>query len=101
MASIGSIRSTALTGEDKPVFKNAEQVKKVSQKVDKTHDTIVEQGKQIAELSAALAKLLKAQGETTEEDSDDELSPQEKAAKTRAANKAKAEQEAEQEEETK
>ena len=95
MPSIGSVRSVALDGgEGAPVFEAIKQNKKISATVDKTADKLAAQDKQIADLSAALAKLLAAQG-ITDEAPEEELSPQEKAAKTRAENKAKAEAEAE------
>lgn len=99
MPSIGKVRSVACDGgEGSPTFEAIKQTKKVAAKVDKTADKLAAQDKQIAELSSALAKLLAAQGitdEAPEEESEKELTPQEKAAKTRAENKAKAEAEAE------
>lgn len=97
MPSIGSVRSVALEGgEGAPVFEAIKQNKKISAKVDKTADKLAAQDKQIADLSAALAKLLAAQGITdeAEEEPEKELTAGEKAAKTRAENKAKAEAEA-------
>lgn len=97
MPSIGSVRSIALDGgEGSPTFEAIKQTKKISAQVDKTADKIAAQDKQIADLSAALAKLLAAQG-ITDEAPEKELTSGEKAAKTRAENKAKAEAEAEKE----
>lgn len=94
MPSIGSVRSVALDGgEGAPVFEAIKQTKKVASKVDKTAEKIAAQDKQIADLSAALAKLLAAQ-EGTDVEPEKELTSGEKAAKTRAENKAKAEAEA-------
>lgn len=94
MPSIGSVRSVALEGgEGAPVFEAIKQTKKVSAKVDKTAEKLAAQDKQIADLSAALAKLLAAQG-STDAEPEKELTSGEKAAKTRAENKAKAEAEA-------
>lgn len=95
MPSIGSVRSIALEGgEGSPTFEAIKQNKKISAKVDKTAKKLAAQDKQIADLSAALAKLLAAQG-VTEDEPEKELTSGEKAAKTRAENKAKAEAEAE------
>lgn len=95
MPSIGSVRSVALDGgEGAPVFEAIKQNKKISATVDKTADKLAAQDKQIADLSAALAKLLAAQGITEDEEPEKELTAGEKAAKTRAENKAKAEAEA-------
>lgn len=97
MPSIGTVRSVACDGgEGSPTFEAIKQTKKVAAKVDKTADKLAAQDKQIAELSSALAKLLAAQG-ITDEAPAEELSPQEKAAKTRAENKAKAEADADKE----
>lgn len=94
MPSIGSVRSVAIEGgEGSPTFEAIKQTKKISAKVDKTAEKIAAQDKQIADLSAALAKLLAAQG-VTDEEPEKELTSGEKAAKTRAENKAKAEAEA-------
>ena len=95
MPSIGSVRSVAIEGgEGSPTFEAIKQTKKISAKVDKTAEKIAAQDKQIADLSAALAKLLAAQG-VTDEEPEKELTSGEKAAKTRAENKAKAEAETE------
>lgn len=95
MPSIGSVRSVAIAGgEGSPTFEAIKQSKKISAKVDKTAEKLAAQDKQIADLSAALAKLLAAQGITDDEPAK-ELTSAEKAAKTRAENKAKAEDEAE------
>lgn len=94
MPSIGSVRSVALEGgEGAPVFEAIKQTKKVSAKVDKTAEKLAAQDKQIADLSAALAKLLATQ-DSTDAEPEKELTSGEKAAKTRAENKAKAEAEA-------
>lgn len=94
MPSIGSVRSVALEGgEGAPVFEAIKQTKKVAAKVDKTAEKIAAQDKQIADLSAALAKLLAAQ-DSSDVEPEKELTSGEKAAKTRAENKAKAEAEA-------
>lgn len=94
MPSIGSVRSVALEGgEGAPVFEAIKQTKKVAAKVDKTAEKIAAQDKQIADLSAALAKLLATQdgtAEAPEAEPEKELTSGEKAAKTRAENKAKA-----------
>lgn len=91
MPSIGSVRSVALEGgEGAPVFEAIKQTKKVSAKVDKTAEKIAAQDKQIADLSAALAKLLAAQ-DSSDVEPEKELTSGEKAAKTRAENKSKAE----------
>lgn len=90
MPSIGSVRSVALEGgEGAPVFEAIKQTKKVAAKVDKTAEKIAAQDKQIADLSAALAKLLAAQ-DSSDVEPEKELTSGEKAAKTRAENKAKA-----------
>lgn len=97
MPSIGSVRSVAIDGgEGSPTFEAIKQNKKISAKVDKTAEKIAAQDKQIADLSAAIAKLLAAQ-DSTDEEPEKELTSGEKAAKTRAENKAKAEAEAEKE----
>lgn len=94
MPSIGSVRSVALQGgEGAPVFEAIKQTKKVAAKVDKTDAKIAAQDKQIADLSASLAKLLAAQ-DSSDVEPEKELTSGEKAAKTRAENKAKAEAEA-------
>lgn len=98
MPSIGSVRSVALEGgEGAPVFEAIKQTKKVSAKVDKTAEKLAAQDKQIADLSAALAKLLATQEDPAKapaEKPEKELTSGERAAKTRAENKAKAEAEA-------
>lgn len=94
MPSIGSVRSVALEGgEGAPVFEAIKQTKKISAKVDKTAEKLAAQDKQIADLSAALAKLLAAQ-DSSDVEPEKELTSGEKAAKTRAENKAKAEADA-------
>lgn len=91
MPSIGSVRSVALEGgEGAPVFEAIKQTKKVAAKVDKTAEKIAAQDKQIADLSAALAKLVATQ-DSSDVEPEKELTSGEKAAKTRAENKSKAE----------
>lgn len=104
MALLGHVTSTAVSGGDSPVFEKAgvEAVLAVSKKQDVVQEQLSAQAKQIADLTGLLGQFLDQQTakvpevEVTEEIIEEpvDLTPAEKAAATRAANKAKAEAEA-------
>lgn len=95
MALLGHVTSTAISGGDSPVFEKAgvsavlEAVTKQETAVEKL---IAAQDAKIDTLTAALTAFLASQ--TPAAPVEVELTPAEKAAVTKAANKAKAEAEA-------
>lgn len=92
MALLGHVTSTAVSGGDSPVFEKAgvDVVIEVGKKQDAVQEQLAAQAKQIDSLTAALTAFLAAQTPTAAEEVV-ELTPAEKAAATKAANKAKAE----------
>lgn len=92
MASIGSVKSPALSGEAAPVFKAADRRKVVAEVTDVIQEDNAKLTKEVADLTALVKQLL-AQGAAPKEVTPEaeELTPAEKSAKTKAENKAKAE----------
>ena len=92
MALLGHVTSTAVTGGDSPVFEKAgvDAVIEVSKKQDAVQEQLAAQAKQIDSLTDALTAFLASQTKAAAEEVA-ELTPAEKAAATKAANKAKAE----------
>ena len=95
MAIIGHVTSTAINGEDAPVF---EKLTGAAIKQEKATDAVqlqlAAQAKQIDTLTSALTAFLASQTPSLGAVAEPELTPAEKAAATKAANKAKAEAEA-------
>ena len=93
MALIGHVTSTAINGNDSPVFERiAGTVAKQVKVADAVQEQLAAQAKQIDTLTNALTAFLAAQTPVAEPVA--ELTPAEKAAATKAANKAKAEADA-------
>lgn len=93
MALIGHVESTAINGNESPVFERiAGSVVKQVKAQDAVQAQLAAQAKQIDTLTSALTAFLAAQTPATI--AEPELTPAEKAAATKAANKAKAEAEA-------
>lgn len=93
MALLGHVTSTAVSGGDSPVFEKAgvEAVLNVGKKQDAVQEQLAAQAKQIDSLTAALTAFLATQTAPAVVEAPVELTPAEKAAATKAANKAKAE----------
>ena len=94
MALIGHVESTAINGNDSPVFERfAGTVAKQTKATDAVQEQLAAQAKQIDSLTAALTAFLAANTPAPVA-AEPELTPDEKAAATKAANKAKAEADA-------
>ena len=95
MALIGHVESTAINGNESPVFERtagAEKKKKKTQ--DAVQAQLAAQAKQIDTLTSALTAFLASQTPSLGAVAEPELTPAEKAAATKAASKAKADAEA-------
>ena len=89
MALIGHVESTAINGNESPVFERiAGSVVKQEKAQDAVQAQLAAQAKQIDTLTSALTAFLAAQTPTPV--AEPELTTAEKAAATKAANKAKA-----------
>ena len=94
MALIGHVESTAINGNESPVFERiAGAVVKQKKAQDAVQAQLAAQAKQIDTLTSALTAFLAAQTPAAPV-AEPELTPAEKAAATKAANKVKADAEA-------
>ena len=95
MALIGHVESTAINGNESPVFERiAGSVVKQEKAQDAVQAQLTAQAKQIDTLTSAVTAFLASQTPSLGAVAETELTHAEKAAATKAANKAKAEAEA-------
>lgn len=95
MASLGKVVSTAITGGDAPYVQGVERVREV---VEAAHTASTAADERVQALEAKVDQLLAILAAQAQKapvvEPEVELTPGEKAARTRAENKAKAEAEA-------